>query len=74
LDARSWNLLDGFVGDLSSENRQLMKTEIDDGDVMFMWLGADVEESNWRDLFGVSTSHELTPVPVITSSFTSDSI
>jgi hypothetical protein len=51
-----------------------MKTKLDDGDLMFMWLGADVEESNWRDLFGVSNSHELTPVPVITSSFTSDPI
>jgi hypothetical protein len=59
---------------MSSENQQLMETEIDDGDVMFMWLGADVEESYWRDLFGVSNSHELHPVPVGTSSYTSDSI
>ncbi|KIM22278.1 hypothetical protein M408DRAFT_332978 [Serendipita vermifera MAFF 305830] len=35
----------------------------DDGEVMFMWLGGDVEESNWRDLFGVSNAHELKPVP-----------
>jgi hypothetical protein len=72
MDARSWNLPDGFVPDLSSENQRLMKTELDDGDVMFMWLGADVEEASWRDLFGISNAHELTPVPVSISSYTSD--
>ncbi|PVF94239.1 hypothetical protein CPB86DRAFT_766087 [Serendipita vermifera] len=32
---------------------------IDDGDVMFLWLGAEVHEEYWQDLFGVSNAHEL---------------
>lgn len=31
---------------------------------MFLWLGADVDESYWQDLFGVPNSHALNPVPV----------
>ena len=37
---------------------------IDDGDVMFLWLGADVEEDYWHNLFGISNSHALNPTPV----------
>jgi hypothetical protein len=49
-----------------SGNGKLLINELDDGDVMFMWLGADVEESHWRDLFGIANSHELNSVPVST--------
>lgn len=36
---------------------------MDDGDTMFLWLGGDVHDSYWRDLFDVSSGHELSPVP-----------
>jgi len=44
-----------------------MRPGVDDGDVMFMWLGSDVEESYWMDLFDISNPHDLKPIPVGTS-------
>jgi hypothetical protein len=35
---------------------------------MFLWLGADVQEAYWQELFGISNAHEL-PTSVVRSIF-----
>ncbi|KAG8873918.1 COPII coat Sec23p-Sfb3p heterodimer component [Serendipita sp. 405] len=36
---------------------------MDDGDTMFIWMGTDVSEEAWQDLFGVPNAHGLKEIP-----------